>query len=150
MNLYLIKLLSANTKTGSYENQKNTFLHKSQDHQLKRSASKVHEACARHQNGKESKRKASGHISDFERLASVVESFLTQSSSLQIELSYIRDDKNIRNVSFIRCKACIVNNIKRCIYCHQCVPDKHYTKSCNQYQSKSNGLVEQGSHQSRK
>ena len=98
----------------------------------------------------------SGHISDFEKLASVVESLLTQLSFLQTELSYMRDDKYVRNVTFIRCKACIANNTKRCIHCHQGVSGKNYTKSWNQYQSKRNGqgnwqiLVEQGGYQSRK
>lgn len=69
----------------------------------------------------------SGHISDFEKLVSVVESLLTQLSFLQIELSYMRDDKYVRNVTFIRCKACIANNTKRCIHCHQGVSGKNYT-----------------------
>ena len=71
----------------------------------------------------------SGHISDFEKLASVVESLLTQLSFLQTELSYMRDDKYVRNVTFIRCKACIANNTKRCIHCYQGVSGKNYTKS---------------------
>ena len=77
--------MSTVTKAGSYESVRNIVLHKNQDHRQKCSSSKVYEACPRHQNDTESKNIVSGHISDFEKLASVVESLLIQLSFLQTE-----------------------------------------------------------------